>query len=237
MNSDSEELQVPMEDEDEAPSAGERDDEDDIQGDGSRAATGTGDAGKGSESDAGGDAAVGIPLVVQDSSKQGGAPRDRRRRRRGRGTAAASHPTAHSTVADAADAPVVSPARGSSEQPSSQRPTAGLGTDQEWAIPLMKAALSSAEACAYEDALEAFSRLLQRDYLIQLSREQLFTIEHQRVTGGWQTTVSLGDGRQVAGKVRARVKAAWKSAMEEAMAYLVSLIHYIALEARRLSEL
>ena len=75
-------------------------------------------------------------------------------------------------------------------------------------------------------------RLLMQDHTLTLPRSSLFAVEFQRATGGWQVTICLGDGRELAGAVRRPSKeSARRAAMASAMTFVVNTVHDIALAA------
>ena len=92
-----------------------------------------------------------------------------------------------------------------------------LGTDPGWAVPLFRSAIECAERGGADESLEALMRLLLRDYTLTLPRSALYAVEFQRVTGGWQVTICLGYGREIAGAVRPSTASARLAAMDEAM--------------------
>ena len=100
----------------------------------------------------------------------------------------------------------------------------------------MRTALDLAEKCDYEQALVALPRLRKLDFRSQLTRAQLYTIEHVRVKSGWQATLFLAMGKQVTGGIRASAQSARHATLAESMHYLVETIHFLAREAARRAE-
>ncbi len=106
-----------------------------------------------------------------------------------------------------------------------------LGTDREWAGPLMRVALACAERGDANESLEALMRLLLHDHTLTLPRASLFSLDFQRVVGGWQVTICLGDGRELAGAVRPSKSSATRAAIAEARTFVVNTLHHIATAA------
>ncbi len=79
-------------------------------------------------------------------------------------------------------------------------------------------------------------RLLLEDFTLTIPRSALYAVEFQRVTGGWQTTICLGNGQEIAGAVRPSTAAARRAAMDEAMKYVVTTATYIAVDMKRRAE-
>ncbi len=211
MNSDSEELQEPSEDEGAAPRADDPDDDVDIPGDDHRAAAGTGDAqgAAGQEATAAGDSqAPSDEKEIEKCEEFRPARRSRRARRRERAKDAAV------SSADTASASAV---------------TQGMSTDLHagvaelnWAHRFLRDALDSAESGDYGAAVAAFARLLIPDVESQLPVDQLYSVDQKRVRGGWRATVCLANGREFAGRVRATPSSATSDAMEVVIDYLVT---------------
>ena len=100
----------------------------------------------------------------------------------------------------------------------------------------MREALDRAESGAYGEALEALARLLALDIDGQLTRDQLYSLDYQRVQGGWQVTVVLASGQSIAGRVRMGSSTALDLAMEEARAYLTEAPLRMIREVKHLME-
>ncbi len=151
------------------------------------------------------------------------ARRRRKPRRRGRAKDAATSSTAAASTSAATQ---VMSTEVEDTQVMSTEFHQGVA-ERNWVHRFLCDALDHAERGDLDEAVAALARVLIPDSDAQLTIEQLFAVEQQRVRGGWQAKVCMANGREFVGRIKATPSSASSDAKEVVIDYLLKFTNRV----------